>query len=305
MPGRLSGYDVEDGRIKGLTGRSTAKVLLRNLPDTGNAILQYETGGNTYLLTPNPVASNPSYGLWNATHGGYLLDGFNPDNLKMLLKMAYQDSTSFEYAYVDNSNTLGSFSLYTVGYITPLPLSFQMKNCIPNHHATLVQWRTLGEEGYQKFNVMRATGSNSTFFKIGEVAAQGYSVLPIDYSFKDENTMDADVYYRIDIIKHDNAVLKAGYCNTMPAYKPMNSSFCKAYPNPANNFITIDLMNEEEGMVQIALKNAIGQEIIQMQHYHATDRSSVNLNVSSLIPGLYFLECSKEGEVYRQRIIKQ
>ena len=305
MPGRLSGYDLEDGRIKGLTGRSTAKVLIRNLPDTGNAILQYETGGNTYLLPPNPVASHPSYGLWNATHGGYLLDGFNPDNLKMLLKMAYQDSTSFEYAYVDNSNTLGSFSLYTVGYITPLPLSFQMKNCIPNHHATLVQWRTLGEEGYQKFNVMRATGSNSAFFKIGEVAAQGYSVLPTDYSFKDENTMDADVYYRIDIIKHDNAVLKAGYCNTMPAHKPMNSSFCKAYPNPANNFITIDLMNEEEGMVQIALKNAIGQEIIQMQHYHATDRSSVNLNVSSLIPGLYFLECSKEGEVYRQRIIKQ
>jgi hypothetical protein len=305
MPGRLSGYDVEDGRIRGLTGRSTSKVVLRSLPDTGNALLQYEVEGQVYHLTPNPTVQDPAYSLWNSTYGGYQLDNFNPDNLKLLVKMAYQDSTSFEYAYIDNTNTLGSFSLYTVGYITPLPVSFQMKNCTQTGQSGLLQWRTFGEEGYQHFNVMRSIGSQNGFAKIGEVAAHGYSVLPVDYSFKDDNRLDAEVYYRIDIVKHDNTVLKAGYCHTMSAPDSDNTAFCTAYPNPANHFITVDLMNDDDGIVQIAFKNAIGQEVIQMQHYHANGKSSLNIDVSGLIPGLYFFECRKEGEVFRQRIIKQ
>lgn len=304
MPGRLSGYDVEDGRIRGLTGRTTSNVVLRNLPDTGNALLQYESGGLVYFLNPAPSVTDPAYVFWDNTNSRYVINSFNPDNLKLLVKMAYQDSTRFEYAYMDNANAIGSFSSYSINYITPLPIDFAMGACKVLKQHTTITWNTLREEGYHHFDVMRSEKQNQAFVKIGEVKAFGNSVIPRAYQFID-NGNPGSAIYRVDVVKHNNESEQAGICETSTIQPRMKQSQISVYPNPAGQTATINFADLDIGSISLQLINAAGQEVMRLNELPVMGKTTYNLNLKDLAPGIYLLLYQTDNENGQLKVVKE
>lgn len=304
LPGRLSGYDLEDGRIRGLTGRATAKVALRNLPDTGNALLQYESGGTVYHFPPVPAASDPSYIFWDPVNNHYVIPDFNPDNLKMLLKMAYQDSTSFQYAYVDSTNTLGSFTPYTLGYITPLPIEFSMGGCLPKDNGVMLSWTTFNELNYHAFSVMRKLPGNSDYQKIGEVKAKGYGQVTRNYQFFDAMSEPGTVY-RIDVHKSTDEIWPAGLCAPQLS-KPLSlSSGFTVFPNPVQSILNIIIENEEDTEPSWRLVNSIGQDLFINDKLFRSGATTYSLDMSGFPAGLYTLRYLTENSSGIVKIVKQ
>ena len=66
------------------------------------------------------------------------------------------------------------------------------------------------------------------------------------------------------------------------------------YPNPASDFITIRLSNPSSALTEIKLYNITGQEIYSK--YHEVNNNKINLNVSNLKTGLYFLKIKSNGQ---------
>lgn len=303
QPGRLSGYDPEDGRIRGLTGRATAKVVLRNLPDTGNALLQYESGGSVYHFPPVPAASDPSYSFWDPVNNHYVIPDFNPDNFKILLKMAYQDSTSFQYAYVDSTNSVGGFAPYTLSYITPLPIDFSMGECRSKENGVLLSWTTFNELDYLAFRVMRKLQGNSDYQKIGEVKAKRGGAVTQNYQFFDAMSEPGAVY-RVDVHKSTDEIWPGGICATHFSKPIAETIGLSVYPNPVNSVLQINLQNEEDTEPTWRLVNSIGQDINIKGNLIRNSATTYTLDMTGLPAGLYTLQYVGENAFGSVKIIK-
>ena len=304
LPGRLSGYDLEDGRIRGLTGRATAKVVLRNLPDTGNALLQYESAGTVYHFPPVPAVSDPSYTFWDPLNNHYVIPNLNPDNLKILLKMAYQDSTTFQYAYIDNANTVGSFAPYTIGYITPLPIEFSMGECRPKDNGVLLSWTTFNELNYNSFRVMRKIPGNSDYQTIGEVKAKGGGQVTRIYQFFDGMSVPGAVY-RIDVHKSTDEIWPAGICAAQLS-KPLSlTSGFTVYPNPVQSILSISLENDEDTEPSWRLVNSLGQDLFINDKLFRSGATTYKLDMSGFPAGIYTLRYRTENHLGTVKIVKQ
>jgi hypothetical protein len=77
------------------------------------------------------------------------------------------------------------------------------------------------------------------------------------------------------------------------------SKLIKIYPNPSNDFIKIDFMQLPDNQVNIVLRNALGQivlnELIRRESYQLDSRKYAN--------GTYFLEFHVEEEMFSEKLI--
>ena len=83
-----------------------------------------------------------------------------------------------------------------------------------------------------------------------------------------------------------------------------NSLVINAYPNPAINFINLEVSGLEAGDYHINLYNIVGSQIKQEVHY-LDDSETIRLDLDALIAGTYLFNIqNEEGRILRtQRII--
>jgi PKD repeat protein len=78
-------------------------------------------------------------------------------------------------------------------------------------------------------------------------------------------------------------------------------SFLKAFPNPANDFITLEIKNKWLIGETIEVKNILGETIWN----HKINSSQMNVDCSDWANGIYFIQLKNSDKVYSQKIIKQ
>jgi len=78
--------------------------------------------------------------------------------------------------------------------------------------------------------------------------------------------------------------------------------FVRIYPNPTQNYITIQLTNEIVGETKMDLFDVQGRKIISKNTFQNTEE----LNLSSLSGGIYFLSIqNKNHKIIKKIILKK
>lgn len=77
------------------------------------------------------------------------------------------------------------------------------------------------------------------------------------------------------------------------------------YPNPACNILNISLTSSVQGAIKITIFSIQGQRVIEKALDHGISPQIIQLDISQLEIGSYFIQLSNQKEVYNKQFIKQ
>jgi len=88
----------------------------------------------------------------------------------------------------------------------------------------------------------------------------------------------------------ESQVLTPGSSNMASSFPVSEEIFAQVYPNPARDVLYISFSARVDGAMQISLVNAMGQVVLSELKQDLIPGQLVNLDVSTLRPGVYFLQ---------------
>lgn len=180
---------------------------------------------------------------------------------------------------------------------SPLPVEMGTVNMTCTENGTEIQWTTLSENNASHFEVFRSqTGEDWEF--ISTLNAQGNTSQTTDYQTIDQETKRGASYYKL--IQYD-------FNGNFKEYGPYYSR-CEAgkddiliYPNPANESIIIEYSSDK--ITGIQLIDLAGKIILEP--LHSPKNKIVQLDVSKIQSGVYFIVVSSENEKISKKMIIQ
>lgn len=80
-------------------------------------------------------------------------------------------------------------------------------------------------------------------------------------------------------------------------------NFINLYPNPASDFVTINLNSENTSEIQINLYNILGEKVNGNDITLLIGEKNKVINTTSLVNGIYFIEIKSENKTYKSKFI--
>lgn len=163
----------------------------------------------------------------------------------------------------------------------------------------MLNWRTETEENNAYMAVERSS-EGSNFVEIGRVKGAGTTVEPKEYSFLDHNPKAGINYYRLRQVDMDGST---HYHKVVAVNYTGKDTHVTLFPTVAADFITLQ-MNKTvatEGRLQVL--NIYGK--IVAEQVLAAGTGQVEIDVTKLAVGNYFVRLVVEGERMTERFIKQ
>jgi len=138
------------------------------------------------------------------------------------------------------------------------------------------------------------------------IADSAYTHLSIGNYFEDAQTGQSQIgtatanyaYYLIDDVCVSSNPLACP--NETPVFENIKENVAKVYPNPACDIVSITFI-EPFSNAGIKLINTLGQIVIEKTNILG---SSVSLEITTLVSGIYFFEISEGNKIYRTKLIK-
>ncbi len=298
MPGKLSGFDLEDGRINGLTGGSRYTLVLETLPDTNEAVLAYPVNGTVQSFFDVFVVLD----YWDSTRSKYVIPNFNPDSLFIKFKLAGQSSTSFQYSYMDSTGETGRIATYLFDFASPLPITLTHFRCAEAASGVLVQWAAVPTDGKEQFAVLHSTDGRN-WKLLTTVDAAGVPGELKHYWWKHERPAPGFNAYRLRISGTDGSVLMGPVCSTNAQGDAATQAVL--YPNPARSSSRLAFMLGEAQPVDIRILSSSGSEARCLQYAGTAGRNDVELMLDELEPGLYYVCADGQHICARFRLVLQ
>lgn len=198
-----------------------------------------------------------------------------------------------------NSSQLPAGSFFTFGGIIPLPVTLVSFTGTATKTGNVLDWETAGETDNAYFAIERSTDGRG-FSDIGTVTGNGTTAMEERYSYTDMNPVPGTVnYYRLRQVDNDGW---ANYSSVIAIRNDGGPLSYNVYPNPAQSTLHISIPNRVNKM-GIFVYNSGGQPVLQEQLEEPGD--GVDLDVSRLSPGMYYIQVTTDGERHVLSFIKQ
>ncbi len=276
---------------------SITVLLEKPLPGNSKLFDTILVSGYGTLKLPNMTYSNVlQVRHINATSGTLFLPG------GIVIPIPLNTDTSYSYYVSGMPGPILFYNLYKgsineIDYLKNsivLSLHFISFTATLQHGIVQLQWQTSDESNTKVFHIQRSTGG-SDFTNIGEVNANGSG--NHEYYFSDAVPAEPQtLYYRLQETDIDG---NSFYSNIAVCNMPGTAN-ASLYPNPANNFITI---NGVDNFSVLKIYNLSGQ---LLKYYSINGESkSITVPVTSLLPGVYIAELSNGSKATRIRFLKQ
>jgi hypothetical protein len=105
--------------------------------------------------------------------------------------------------------------------------------------------------------------------------------------------------------KTGSSIQKAGTQPSAIAAGSQLFSINKVFPNPAKDFITIELQSDKSGAIQISLINILGVEVKRWDGLFLDQgEQKMRIDLTSVKNGVYFLRISQSDQV-RTQVLKK
>jgi hypothetical protein len=172
--------------------------------------------------------------------------------------------------------------------VGPLPVELINFRVTPSVFGNLSEWVTATELNTTHFDVERSTNGRN-FESIGQVKAKGSQSL---YQFKDENLVQALVYYRLKINDFDgNATF-----SKIVSIAPNQKSKAKIYPSVSEGILTL------ENVKSVEIINTVGQVVLSENN----TLYQPSLSIHHFAKGMYIVRVvDVDGSIITTKIIKQ
>lgn len=206
-------------------------------------------GNGTFIYTPEPgfVGIDTFYYVVNDVNG-------NPSNTAMVL--------------------------VTIGSPTPLPMTLgEFVVTKVGTEAHLV-WNTFRTNDASHFEIERSSNGKDFSFK-GKVMAPANSNEETEYNYWDKNPLAGRNYYRLKMVDRSGGAV---YSETRMVIFGGDGDI-KLYPNPATDYITIDVGEQLSNVQDVLVVDAVGRELIRK----TVTTSSVTLDIRTLAQGVYYI----------------
>jgi len=156
---------------------------------------------------------------------------------------------------------------------------------------------------YLQGNNITSDANNVKFFYAGtQVTGLGFSaVLATDIKAGIDDADDNGAIPSGAMTQHRTGVFVRGNGTAFtkdntPSNAVPGTTLINAYPNPANSDVTVSFIVPINGMVRIALYNALGQKVTDLrEEYLNAANYTTSFNVSDLPSGTYHVRMSTEG----------
>ncbi|RLD23010.1 MAG: hypothetical protein DRI54_07890 [Bacteroidetes bacterium] len=142
------------------------------------------------------------------------------------------------------------------------------------------------------------------FFYIKEIWIEGigsthgplFPAYPMIFSDEIPDSLNLTCYNIENQVIWNNPNYGACYINIVLSIDELTILSFKIYPNPAKNEIFISSNNGTE-IDEVNIYNQLGQNVIHQNHYNRS------LDVSSLMPGIYFVEVVVGNDRIREKLV--
>jgi hypothetical protein len=84
-----------------------------------------------------------------------------------------------------------------------------------------------------------------------------------------------------------------------------DNSFVSTYPNPAGDFLYIDLLGMEGQVVSISLSNSMMKNILEKSISINSNQFHTDLSIGHLSPGIYIMTIQYANQTVVKKVIKQ
>ena len=160
-------------------------------------------------------------------------------------------------------------------------------------------WVTSTESNSKEFLVERSEDGNN-YKPLQRLPAAGNSLTNRRYAYEDLQVPNTNfVYYRLSQLDRDGAMRVIGVKKVFIGVKGFAA---KLYPTVANSTVMVDLQQSFNEPMGIRVFDASGRSLMQQTIPARTPRMQVN--VSKLAKGVYFMELNNEGYRSTLKFIK-
>lgn len=178
--------------------------------------------------------------------------------------------------------------------VLPVTLSSFTATCIQNG-GVQVKWHTQTEKNLSYFSIEKSSDGLS-FNTVTTAKARGSNAN--DYSFVDNNTGLGKTFYRLKQTDNDG---QPTYSSTITTACNEVGNKVKIYPNPNKGLFTIAVPTGFSEM-RLAVYNVVGNKLYENSW---RNNKAVDINLSSLPKGIYYLSLFIDNEEKKERMVIQ
>ena len=208
------------------------------------------------------------------------------------------EGTGKRKAYSYNDNPANAAEITIIYDLTgPLPVELLDINAKKRSNGIEVNWTTASEENNEFFTVERSADGRN-FESLGNIQGQGTTSEINKYSFLDKDPLRGLNYYRV----------KQTDFNGQFSYSPIVSevfekeSFIEIHPSVVNDNVKIIRGGEQLEKSEVIIHDITGRNFISAELLK--DQIELELNLSDLIPGVYFISINNATNVETFKIVK-
>ena len=154
-----------------------------------------------------------------------------------------------------------------------------------------LSWETASEQNSDYFGIERSLDGHM-FEEIERVEAVGYSDELVSYKTADYQPLIGKSYYRLRQVDLDGSMTHSDIVEIS-----INDWAFKVFPNPLEGKSTLHILGSglpgEDGYLRI--RNVLGQEILRESIHFSEGRLERDLQLESLIPGMYIIQLDIEN----------
>jgi uncharacterized repeat protein (TIGR01451 family) len=257
---------------------------------TINGTTTNPTGGK-YLWQ---ISTSGINGPWLNANGRNDDQNYNTSNLKSgtyHIRRLYTYNSTFTCS--DSSNIL------FIEILSPIIIEEDIIqiSASPTNNSINVQWIKERELNIDFFEVYRSE-DGKTFYKIGEVEANGISNKPHSYSFEDKNIIPGvTYYYQVNQIDYFGVFLYSNIANSIIISSGLEVG--DIYPNPTDYSFKIPVFTTTETDLNIYIINPLGQIVMIKNSNIPIGNSEIQVeNIVRLSQGSYTVVISSETEKF-------
>ncbi|MBL0358983.1 MAG: T9SS type A sorting domain-containing protein [Chitinophagaceae bacterium] len=281
--------------------------------------------GFTMSMAPNTrggfLGASITHDVWTPAEvgGGYLYTrSFDFIEYGVALQQQAADTTlcsgSSAWGHIFTSDTVYADTLrnacgidtlirnYTVhistdGSLCPVPVTLTSFTAGSSNKSIKLNWHTEAENGVMAYSIQRSENPGWGFSSIGTVNAVNRFTGNL-YSFTDSAIQPGVVYYyRLQIIENTGLIKYSRICTARIWKAGIDVA---VYPNPAKDFVTLEL-NHYKGNAIISLVNNAGQ-VLQTKIVNSIRQYSIDV---SLVPtGNYWIIVRTDDEKIVKKVTK-
>lgn len=188
----------------------------------------------------------------------------------------------------------------------PLPVDLIAFNANVDANNVTLKWTTAWEENNARFDVQRrASNIDASWTTIGNVAGNGTTYEPKNYSYTDKNLASGSYEYRLVQFDFDgNSTSDFILTQIVEVGTPVEFILAQNFPNPFNPTTKINFQIPIEGLVKLSVFDLSGREVAALVNEVLTPGYYIfDFNGSNLSSGAYFYRLVANNSVMTKRML--